>query len=93
MAERLNLIPGKKICRNCRVACQTDVKQVEAKSNYDNDEFVPGSYLRDTLNISIGTLRCSPLKHVNERDRISYGKRNLDQVNTVVIQWFFSSEH
>ena len=93
MAERLNLIPGKKICRNCRVACQRDVEQVETESNYHNDEFVHGSYLKDTLNISIGTLGCSPLKHVNERDRISYGKRNLDQVNTVVIQWFFSSEH
>ena len=93
MAEKLNLIPKKKICQNCRVACQTDVEQVETKSNYDKDEFVDGSYLRDNLNISICTLGYSPLKHVNERDRVSYGKRKLDQVNTVGIQWFFSFEH
>ena len=45
MAEKLNLIPGKKICRNCRVACQTDVEQVETKSDDDNDEFVDDSFL------------------------------------------------
>ena len=32
-------MPGKKICQNCRVACQTDVKQAETKSNDDNSEF------------------------------------------------------
>ena len=84
MAEKLNLIPGKKICRNCRV---------ETKSDDDNDEFVDESYLRDTLNISIGTLGCLPLKYVSERDRVSYGKRKLNQVYTVVKEIFFSFEH
>ena len=84
MAEKLHLIPGKKICQNCRVACETDVEQAETKSDDDNDEFFDYSYLRDTLNINISTLGCSPLKHVSERDRVSYGKRKLDQVYTVV---------
>ena len=39
MTEKANLMPGKKICQNCRVACQTDVKQAETKSNDDNSEF------------------------------------------------------
>ena len=39
MTEKANLIPGTKICQNCRVACQTDVKQAETKSNDDNSEF------------------------------------------------------
>ena len=81
---------GKKICQNCRFACQTDGEQVETTSDDNNDEFIDDSYLRDTLNISIGTLGCSPLKHVSKRDRVSYGKRKLDQVYTVVKDRFSS---
>ena len=81
---------GKKICQNCRFACQTDGEQVETMSDDNNDEFIDDSYLRDTLNISIGTLGCSLLKHVSKRSRVSYGKRKLDQVYTVV-KYRFSS--
>ena len=42
------------------------------------------------MNISIATLGCSPLQHVSERDRVSYGKRKLDQVYTVVKDRFSS---
>ena len=42
------------------------------------------------MNISIGTPRCLPLKHVRERDRVSHGKEKLDQVYTVVKDRFSS---
>ena len=69
---------------------RADVEQVETKSDDDNDKFVDDFYLRDTLDISIGTPRCSTLKHVSERDSVSYGKRKLDQVYTVVKDRFSS---
>ena len=53
MTEKLSLIPGKKICQNCRVACQTDGEQVKTNPDDDNNEFIDDSYLRDTLSISI----------------------------------------
>ena len=45
---------------------------------------IVNSLMRDTLNMSIGTLGYLPLKHVIERDRVCYGKRKSDQVYTVV---------
>ena len=81
MARTYSLVPGEKLCSNCRISL-TKPEEPE-KANIDLD-FKDTSLERERLNVSVAGFGCSPFKFVRNRDKVGYGKRKLEQVCAAV---------
>ena len=85
MSQSFGLIPGKKLCRNCRK------KFIEVDNN-ENDEvekdyqFEDEYIHKENFNTSVEILGCSPIKSVSARDKVGYGKRKLQEICNAVTE-------
>ena len=85
-AREKKLIPGKKLCTSCRKLLYSDAKTLDEGNELievTDPEFSDNSFVKEQLDSSLLTLGCSPVKLVSQRDRVSYGKRKLSEVNQV----------
>lgn len=84
-ASQLNLKPGQKLCPEC-------YKRDSARSQHDTEisemsdtDYQPGEISVASLNKTAESLDCTPIKtSVSKRDKSSYGKRKVKQLNTAV---------
>jgi len=81
IAKQLRIKPGQKLCTMCRKKLHENTEQ-DLSSDEDFDE--PSCMVSEKLNKSIAELGCTPIKSVSERDRVSYGKRKVKQVEQAI---------
>ena len=67
MTRTYSLVPGEKLCSNCRISL-TKPEEPE-KANIDSD-FKDTSFERERLNVSVAGFGCSPFKFVRNRDKV-----------------------
>ena len=75
MAQSFNLIPGQKLCWNCRKKL-TNIEE----ENFDEEQDIKFEDIKENLNSSVEMLRCLSVKSVGSRDKIGYEKRKLTNI-------------
>ena len=78
-AEKFGLKPGQKLCQKCERKCE---EKLQPSSEASAEEFEDAGLTRDTLNESVQFMGVSPLKPVSQRDKPTYGKRKVKDIET-----------
>jgi len=68
--------PGEKMCPSCRKAT-ADTEEVTHSGQDSESDFEPYDEVKESLDISMTSIGCSPLKVHGIKDRVSYGKRKV----------------
>ena len=72
LAQTLKKKPGQKLRSSCcKQKTEKNKETSEAEENNDDKEYLPSTNSKKTLNQTVEILRCSPLKSVSQRDKIS----------------------
>lgn len=82
-AKELNLKPGQKLCPTCYVKHK---QHDYISSSADTDEFEPLTTAQQSLDTSSSVLGLSPIKPVSQRDKLGYGKRKIQDIQTAAKQ-------
>jgi len=72
-SQQLYVKPGEKLCPSCHKM----VSEKMPDSESSDSDFIPEEELKASLDISMTSLGCSPLKLHGVKDRVSYGKRKV----------------